>query len=145
MVYKIAHVNNIWICIWTFSSTVNPSGWTEANFLWGARLNRKKIFHPEPDKFWNFYYINPKKMEGPVPPWPPQFRPPWNWGREPFWRLINVKLLVFKSNNPYTNNDSMLILQIIPRIIKIKVWSYLGLSLFYMDKILDFFDPLLLL
>ena len=51
VVYKIAHVNNIWICIWTFSSTVNPSGWTEANFLWGARLNRKKIFHPESDKF----------------------------------------------------------------------------------------------
>ena len=40
-------------------------------FYGGARLNRKKNFHPESEKFWNFYYINPKKMGGPVPPRPP--------------------------------------------------------------------------
>ena len=50
----------------------STTGWTEANFLWGARLNRKK-FLPE---FEKFLLYKSKKDGGPVPPQPPQFRPP---------------------------------------------------------------------
>ena len=84
--HKVYPSKDGWKICWKIYQNVVPflqnpffskQGGRKQIFYGGARLNRKKSFLPKFAKFWNFYYINPKKMGGPVPPRPPQFRPPW--------------------------------------------------------------------
>ena len=41
--------------------TVTRAGWAEANFL---RVGKKNGILQNFEKFWNFYYINPKRLHG---------------------------------------------------------------------------------